>query len=154
MSLFLIRHASAGTRGVFGGDDLDRPLDAIGHDQATAIAAMLAERGVTAVYASRATRCIETVSPLAEAIGAGVEVHPALVEGQSAVAAIALLRHLAANGTVAALCSHGDIIPDAIERLAREGMVIAGVRGWAKGSTWEIEVRGTDLVRASFLGPF
>ncbi len=153
-TLYLIRHASAGTRGVFSGTDLDRPLDAVGIDQANSIAERFGDTGITAIYSSRATRCVQTVEPLATAVGTDVEVDDSLVEGQSSAAAIGLMRRLVAEGTTAALCSHGDIIPDSIERLAREGMVISGVRGWAKGSTWELETRGNDIVLARFLGPF
>ena len=65
-----------------------------------------------------------------------------------------LARTLAQSDITAALCSHGDIIPDMIQTLAREGMVITGPRGWAKGSTWQLNTRGADITEAKFLGPF
>lgn len=155
MSIYLIRHASAGTRGSHGFDgDLDRPLDAVGRDQADSIAERFGDAGITEIYTSRATRCRQTVEPLGAALDLPVEEHPALVEGQSCAAAMHLVRVLAQAGTTAALCSHGDIIPDLIQTLAREGMVIKGVRGWAKGSTWELRTRGADVTEAEFLGPF
>ncbi len=155
MTLYLVRHASAGTRGHFGsGNDLDRPLDAVGHDQASGLISLLGDKGITQVYSSAAVRCVETVVPLAEHLGVEVEIEPALLEGQSATMALHLLRTLAQSNTTAALCSHGDIIPDAIQTLAREGMVIAGQRAWAKGSTWELRTRGNDITEATFLGPY
>ena len=155
MSIYLIRHASAGTRGSLGHHaDLDRPLDAVGHDQAAGIAANLGGLAITAIYTSRATRCRETVEPLGEAIGVSVVEHDALVEGQSATAALHLARTLAQANTTAVLCSHGDIIPDMIQTLAREGTVIVGPRAWAKGSTWELRTRGGDITEAEFLGPY
>ena len=135
MTIFLVRHASAGTRTPTH-DDLDRPLDPTGFDQAAAIVELLGDLGVTEIYSSRAMRCVQTVEPLAEHLGLDVQVHPALVEGQSAVMAIHLARTLAQAGTTAVFSSHGDIIPDSIQTLAREGMVIVGPRSWAKGSTW------------------
>lgn len=155
MTLYLIRHASAGTRGSLGhADDLDRPIDALGHDQSAHVATILADRGVERVFSSGAKRCVQTVEPLARAIGVDVEVHDALMEGQSATMAIHLGRTLAREGTTAAFCSHGDIIPDMIQTLAREGMRIVGPRAWAKGSTWELRTRGGDLTEAHFLGPY
>ena len=65
-----------------------------------------------------------------------------------------LVRDLARDGTTAALCSHGDIIPDLIQILARQGMTIVGPRSWAKGSTWELRTKGSDIVQAEFLGPY
>ncbi len=155
MTLFFIRHASAGSRGSLGHDnDLARPLDAVGHDQARAIVDLLGDKAITEVYSSEATRCIETVEPLAARCGTKVVVDPSLTEGQSATMAIHLARQLAANNTNAALSSHGDIIPDLIQTLAREGMVIVGQRAWAKGSTWELRTRGGDITEAHFLGPY
>jgi 8-oxo-dGTP diphosphatase len=153
MTLFFIRHASAGTRGT-DHDDLSRPLDAVGRDQADSIAERFESAGITRVLTSRAIRCSQTVAPLAHALSLEVEDEPALLEGQSARNAVDLCRNLARDGVSAALCSHGDIIPDAIQTLAREGMVISGQRGWAKGSTWQLDVRGGDIVQATFLGPF
>jgi len=155
MTIYLIRHASAGTRGSLGHDgDLGRVLDAVGHDQASAISTDLADVGITQIFTSRATRCRQTVEPLGEALGLEVVEHPALLEGQSATDAVHLMRTLAQAGTTAALCSHGDIIPDSIQTLAREGMVITGPRGWTKGSTWQLNTRGADITEARFLGPF
>lgn len=153
MAIFLIRHASAGTR-TPSHDDLDRPLDDLGFEQAQGIVELLGDRGITEVYSSRAVRCVQTVEPLAAHLGLTVEEEPALLEGQSATMAIHLARTLAQAGTTAAFCSHGDIIPDAIQTLAREGMVISSQRSWAKGSTWELATRGSDITQANFLGPY
>jgi len=154
-TLFLIRHASAGARGSLGPDsDLSRPLDAVGEEQAQALIDLLGERGITEVYSSLATRCAQTVEPLANHLGVAIKKDPALTEGQSATMAVHLARMLVTDGTTAALSSHGDIIPDMIQTLAREGMVIQGPRAWAKGSTWELSTRGGDITSAKYLGPF
>lgn len=153
MTLFLVRHASASTR-TSAPNDLERPLDETGFEQADGIVQLLGERGVTEVHSSRATRCVQTVEPLAKHLGLEVHVHPGLVEGQSAERAVHAARLLAQAGTTAVFCSHGDIIPDMVQTLAREGMVIVGPRSWAKGSTWELTTRGGDIAEARFLGPF
>ena len=80
--VYLIRHArpSAG----WGGDDDDPGLDAIGLAQAEAAAkALLAEPGAqrpTRVVSSPLRRCRETAAPFAAAIGAEVEIDPAVGE--------------------------------------------------------------------------
>jgi phosphohistidine phosphatase SixA len=157
MTLYLVRHASAGARGGFGNtleEDLARRLDPDGEEQAISLIDFLGERGVTHVYSSSAIRCVQTVEPLAQHLHLDVEAHPALMEGQSNTRAIHLLRTLASTGATAVLCSHGDIIPDSIQTLAREGMIIVGPRAWAKGSTWELRTRGGDITEAEFLGPY
>lgn len=154
MTLYLVRHATAGKRGKHDGPDLERPLDSRGREQADKVAELLGGRGIEQVLSSRALRCIDTVRPLADSLGLEVETHPALLEEQSAQACVTLVRDLAARSVEAALCSHGDIIPDVIEELARQGLSIVGHRAWAKGSTWQLETRGTDIVEARFLGPF
>ena len=154
MTLYLIRHARAGARDLGPPDDLERTLDEHGKEQAENIVELLAGVPVGRVLASPAVRCVQTVEPLATSLGLTVEIEPALLEGQSASAALGCMQRLAQDRVVAALCSHGDIIPDAIQMLAREGMVIIGPRAWSKGSTWQLNARGGDIVSAQFLGPF
>jgi len=155
MTLFLVRHASAGSRGSLGPDaDLDRPLDALGLEQAMIVATLLSGRSVKMIFSSRAVRCVQTVEPLAALLGIDVEAHPALLEGQAATMAVHLARELATDDTTAVFSSHGDIIPDMVQTLTREGMVIVGPRAWAKGSTWELSTRGGDITEAEFLGPY
>lgn len=153
MPLYLTRHASAGKRGTFTGHDLERPLDSVGRDQAREIASRLVDRGIDAIYSSPAARCVDTIEPLAEKLGLVVQVDSALAEGQSARMAVHLLRRLARNSITGVLCSHGDIIPDAIEWLERDGMQIQGERRWPKGSTWKLDTIDARIVSAVFLGP-
>jgi phosphohistidine phosphatase SixA len=155
MTLFLVRHASAGPRGSLGPHaDLDRPLDALGIEQARYVATLLSGRSVKRIFSSRAVRCVQTIEPLAMRLGIDVEAHPALLEGQTATMAVHLARELATDDMTAVFSSHGDIIPDMIQTLAREGMVIVGPRSWAKGSTWELRTRGGGITEAEFLGPY
>ena len=155
MSILIIRHASAGARGSMGPDaDMDRPLDALGLEQSQVLADQLCSRDISQLLTSPARRCQQTLEPLADKTGLEIEDHPALLEGQSALSAEMLVRDLARDGTTAALCSHGDIIPDLIQVLARQGMTIVGPRSWAKGSTWELRTKGSDIVQAEFLGPY
>ncbi len=154
MTLYLIRHARAGKRGLGPSNDLERELDERGRDQASSVVDLIGDEPIKQVFSSSATRCMQTVEPLAQHLGLFVEEHDTLLEGQSAARAVDWMHELARSRTVAALCSHGDIIPDAIQMLAREGMVIIGPRAWAKGSTWRLNVRGGDIVSAEFLGPF
>ena len=80
--VYLIRHARPSA--TWGGDDDDPGLDAVGQGQAEAAAkALLAlpqgERP-TRVVSSPLRRCRETAAPFAAAIGASVEIDPAVGE--------------------------------------------------------------------------
>ncbi len=150
VAIYFIRHATAGLRQGFLGDDLARPLDDFGRRQAEQIAIDLADEPITKVLSSSAERCISTVAPLALAMGLEVEVNEALTEGSPRGAAAALITSL--GTTTAALCSHGDVIPATIQELMRDGMRITGARHCEKGSIWRFDLRGTDIVTGTYLG--
>ena len=48
------------------------------------------------------------------------------------------------------MCSHGDLIPEELNRLLREGMSVIGGRSCEKGSVWTLEVRGRDIVSGTY----
>ena len=106
----LLRHASAGHRDAWAGDDWHRPLDEKGRREAEELAVVLGTDDVRRVVSSPYVRCVETVEPLAAALGLEVEVDDRLAEGAGR-AAEALL---AEGGVVA--CTHGDVIHDLIGR--------------------------------------
>jgi broad specificity phosphatase PhoE len=80
MTLLLIRHASAGDRDDWVGDDLPRPLDARGRDQASRLPDLLGDYEIARVLSSPAVRCLQTVEPLARSRGLDIEVREELSE--------------------------------------------------------------------------
>ena len=135
-------------------DDVLRTLDDLGREQAGLVSRLLVDAGVKRLLTSPAVRCRQTLEPLGIELGLELEDTPSLSEGQGSTAAVSLMRTLVREGATAALCSHGDLIPDIIQTFARDGMTIVGPRGWAKGSTWRLDTQGADVVQARFLGPF
>jgi 8-oxo-dGTP diphosphatase len=150
MTMFVIRHASAGARSQFDGDDLQRPLDAHGIGQAEAIADALRGHHIVRLLSSEAVRCTQTLEPLSSALGIAVEHHEALTEGARPVNAVELVRELSGTDGDVAVCSHGDVIPAILTTLAHEGTVLIGGRGCDKGSVWELVSRGRDIVSARY----
>ena len=69
MTLLLIRHASAGDRNDWVGDDLLRPLDGRGRSQASRLPELLGDYEIARVLSSPALRCVQTVEPLAALAG-------------------------------------------------------------------------------------
>ena len=117
MSVVLLRHASAGDRSAWSGDDRLRPLDEDGYAQALALADVLAERGIARVVSSPYVRCVESLEPLAEALGLAVELDPRLAEGEGGAGALALLATLG-DGVA---CTHGDVVEAVIARVLDKG---------------------------------
>lgn len=104
MNAVLLRHASAGDPRAWEGDDRLRPLDERGRRRADELAALLVPLGIRRVVSSPYARCVETVEPLAEALGVAVERDDRLAEGAADAA-----RPLLAEHDVVA-CTHGDVV--------------------------------------------
>ena len=75
-TLLLIRHAKAGKRSEYRGEDRLRPLDKIGRRHARDAAAVLAAFAPRRVLAADRVRCEQTVQPLADRLGLPVQVAP------------------------------------------------------------------------------
>ena len=151
--LHLVRHADAGDRLAWVGNDFERPLDGTGRMQAEAIGAALAGRPVQRILSSPAVRCIDTVVPLGRALGLPVEIADELAEGSHVVDAFDLLRSLASAEGDSVLCSHGDVIPGLLWVLAQYGLDIPEMGRCKKGSIWELEVSDGRLVGAAYRHP-
>lgn len=145
MPLFLIRHATAGTRDSRDPRDDQRPLDELGRIRADAIAVELKDRGIESIYSSPALRCQQTVAPLAHSLDLELEVAAELFEGSSSSRTIAFVRSF--TGKSVALCSHGDVIPDVMRNLEVGGSRLTG-SGCAKGSIWELD-NSTDRIESA-----
>ena len=141
MRVLLVRHARAGDRTTWVGDDALRPLDEKGRKQAKRLAKTLAKLGATRLVSSPSLRCIQSFEPAAKRLGLPLEEREELAEGASAEQVLALLEEL--GGSVAALSTHGDVIADLI--------------GWdkkcKKGSIWVLELDGRDVRPGSYLPP-
>jgi 8-oxo-dGTP pyrophosphatase MutT (NUDIX family)/phosphohistidine phosphatase SixA len=112
----LLRHASAGRKGAWHGDDLQRPLDQRGAVDAAILAGLLGCFGVPRVISSAAERCAGTVRPYAERIGAVVEAEPAFtipaVGGSDrSDAARTRMTELLAQPSPMVICGHRENMP-------------------------------------------
>ena len=149
MTLYVIRHASAGVRNNTDPHDGRRPLDDYGLLQADLIADRLEAQPIKSVLSSPALRCQQTVAPLAARLGLDVTVEPRLREGAASPPAIELVRSL--HGRNAVLCSHGDVIFDIFRNLEVGGSHLHG-RGCAKGSIWQLENMTERIESGNYLG--
>jgi len=116
MTVVLLRHASAGDRQRWEGDDRLRPLDKKGRRQAEALRDILLARGVTRALSSPYLRCTQTIAPL----GLAVEHDERLAEGADPDDTRALLRE--ADGAVAS--THGDVIENVVGFAIKKGAAV------------------------------
>ena len=115
MTSVLLRHAAAGDRWDWDGDDFHRPLDARGRRQAAEFVELFRPLGVRRVVSSPYVRCVETVKPLAAALELPVELDDRLAEG-AGPGADELLRE---DGVVC--CTHGDVAEQLLGRGLKKG---------------------------------
>ena len=149
--LFVIRHAHAGSRHDWDGPDHLRPLDEKGWRQAQAIADLLADEGTKRVVSSPIVRCVQTLEGLADKIGLPILIDERLAEGAGGAAALELVDEL--RGTSAAICSHGDVVPDLLDALVERGLELPRRRKWQKGSIWALEGDRDQLTTGHYVPP-
>lgn len=150
MTLYLVRHAKAGSRRDWDGDDALRPLSRKGWAQAEALADRLTDSSPTTLRSSPYVRCRQTLEPLAARLGIEVVDDDALREGASFDETLRLLKSLP-DGAVC--CSHGDVIPETIAALHRQGLRVDREPVWSKGSVWLLERDGDDFTTADLWPP-
>lgn len=79
-TVLIVRHATAGRKARYRGDDRERPLDKKGRLQAQALVPQLLAFGANDIYAADRLRCAQTVEPLAEKLGLTITSEPTLTE--------------------------------------------------------------------------
>lgn len=148
--VYLVRHAKAGERRTWTGDDMDRPLSKKGWRQAEALAERLAAKGATELYSSAYVRCRQTLEPLASQLGVEIHDDKRLLEDEPFEPVLDLLTEVP-HGSV--LCSHGDVIPAVIQALHRRGMVVETPADWRKGSVWVLRRSKGRIVKGKVWPP-
>ena len=150
-TMWFVRHAVAGDRSKWEGDDRDRPLTKKGKKQADRIAERLLDQGVEMVLSSPYERCVRTVKPLAKAIGAKLRIEECLAEDPDIDEAYNLVHEIA--GSNAVICSHGDVIPAIINRLMWLGLTLNSRFYCSPGSIWEIGVEQGRYTTGRYIPP-
>lgn len=138
MTLIIVRHAHAGQRRRWDGDDRLRPLSDLGEKQAAALVASLASHEPTRILTSPAVRCRQTVEPLGAFVDVTVDDDDRLFEGAGRSEIESLLDD-AAGKTTTVFCSHGDVIPALLHELIERGMTHEDRLVWQKASSWVID---------------
>ena len=97
-TIYLVRHAKAGDRSSWDGDDTIRPLSGKGRRQAVAISDrlfdLIAAHPDAQLISSPYIRCMQTLEPLAARLHSQVLADPRLAEGYNRDGALELISTL------------------------------------------------------------
>ena len=148
-TFYAVRHAKAGSRSEWTGDDRKRPLNKKGLEQAGKLVSLLARYPIAAIYSSGYRRCVQTVQPIAKALRLKVEQSVSLAEGHGLAGLHEFLDDDHLDNVV--LCTHGDIVWELVEDLVRRKSLRAGEGGFDKGSTWILHVDGSKIAKTRYL---
>ena len=145
--ILLVRHAKAGKRSEWRGDDYERPLEPAGEEQAAALVEFLSFFCPDRVHSARPLRCRQTVAPLADALGLPVRLAPefddlefARAPGRTQTALLALAK----PGRVSVVCSQGLTIPSLVDAVAPMNRSPET----RKGATWVLSLVDGEVVAA------
>jgi phosphohistidine phosphatase SixA/8-oxo-dGTP pyrophosphatase MutT (NUDIX family) len=145
----LVRHAKAGRRRDWHGDDAQRPLEVTGLRQAALLAEFLTPFAPDRIISADRTRCVQTVEPLANRLGLDVEVDHVFADesyAESPLATQTAVLSLAKPGQVTVICSQGHTIPSLIEVLGTGGTPSET----RKGAVWVLSLVDGDVIAADY----
>ena len=155
-TVLLVRHARAGDRSEWRGNDLLRPLDKKGRRQAEYLTLILRAFGASRIISAEPERCTQTVQPLAEELGLDIEVNPVvgdIAAAQDPLAATQFVASLAAPDAIGVpvVSSQGSAIPEILHQLA-EGTLLSGQDfATKKAALWVLSFSAGQLIAADYI---
>jgi broad specificity phosphatase PhoE len=150
VTIYLLRHARAGRRSAWKGDDEHRPLSKVGRRQASGLVDILSGAPIEQLVSSPHIRCVQTVEPLAHNRDLEVDVVDELREGASRAHARCPLEKVSGHPTV--LCTHGDVVEALLTHFKGNGVKVGKLR-MEKGSVWALDTRNGRVTKATYLPP-
>ncbi|UFS59511.1 NUDIX hydrolase [Subtercola endophyticus] len=152
-SIIALRHAKTIPGSEFDGPDALRPLTHRGRTEANVIVPALRAFGPHVLVSSTARRCIETLTPFAEATETRIRKTPlisqdAFEDGSSDV------RHVVAKRVrklkSAILCAHGPVLPEIVREV---GLAAGGTRQASLSRAGDLPVAGFSVLHLSLDQP-
>ncbi|OBG13362.1 NUDIX hydrolase [Mycolicibacterium celeriflavum] len=154
-TVLIVRHATAGSKSRFKGDDRKRPLDKNGRAQAESLVGVLLAFGADHLYAADRVRCVSTLEPLADELGATIDSDELLSEeayAENRKAARRRFLEIADTAGTPVICTQGKVIPDLVEWWCERDGVRPDKSRNRKGSTWVMSLYDGRLVAADHIG--
>ena len=146
--IVLLRHAKAGRRTQWQGDDRLRPLDKAGRLQARELPAFLSAFTPVSVVSADRVRCVQTLEPFAVATGMDLAISPAFSDESyldDPEATQNELLALAKSLPATVVCSQGIAVPGLVTDLT--GLEDTRAR---KGAAWVLSFADGAVVSADY----
>lgn len=152
--LILLRHAKAIARDEWQSEDLDRPLSALGEQQAKRLVSSLSPFAIKEIHSSSAVRCYETINPLARALSLDYFFTDSLTEyvyQQNSARTLKYIDRLLENDHTTLVCGHNPILPRYLaQKFERQGFEIS--EGALKpGEAWVVHHIGKEVISVDHL---
>jgi 8-oxo-dGTP diphosphatase len=153
----IVRHARAGSRSKYKGEDRKRPLDKHGRAQAESLVGQLLAFGATQLHAAPRVRCQQTLEPLAQELGVAIDIETALTDeaytDDKKTARSRVLEIASGSSDVTpVICTQGAVIPDLIAWWCAHDGVRPDKSRNRKGSMWVLSSAGGRLIAADHIG--
>ena len=151
----LVRHAHAGERKKWKGDDALRPIDPRGQAEADGLGEVLELFAPQRLFAATPLRCKQTLEPLAGRVDLPIVMDNAFAEPADLDEVPAKVKVAAARlfelraGSTAAICSQGKVIPPLLASL--RGEEDPAPYKTPKGGGWILSWSGDQLIGLSRL---
>lgn len=129
----LVRHAHAGDKRQWKGDDRERPLSERGRQQAEGLVHSLSGLHEPRLISSPMLRCQQTLRPLSASYRTTIESSRLLAPSADLAALDAYLADPALEGAV--LCTHGETLSALVRRWRQRGRTTFSVQGPAADRT-------------------
>jgi 8-oxo-dGTP diphosphatase len=150
--LSVVRHAEAGDRERFLGDDSLRPLSNRGRKQAKLLSKRL--YGTTLdLISSPHLRCVETLAPTSYLLRRAMMLATWLIEGEPPTRALKQLIELTGEIGGLVACTHGDLVEGMIAVAMDSGAVPTSEPNIEKAATTEFTIISGKIVAISFVSP-
>lgn len=150
--VYVVRHAKAKNRLKWRQQDHLRPLTKAGFAQAEALVGLYGGQPLSRLFSSPSVRCVQTLEPLSQERDLPLEVAEELAEGAPVGEALELMLALAGDGP-AAVCTHADVMMDAVEELIAAGVRLDGPLEFKKAATWILDVQDRTFASGRYLPP-
>ena len=153
-TVLLVRHAKAGRKSRYHGDDRLRPLEKVGRTQSEALLGQLLAFGPTHVHSADRVRCEQTVAPLADELGVSIISEPSLAEeafNEDPKPGRRRIREIGCESGIHVVCSQGKVIPPLMKWWsAHDGVKLPPARN-RKASVWVLSLLDGKLVAANHI---
>jgi 8-oxo-(d)GTP phosphatase len=153
-TVLIVRHATAGRKSRYKGDDRNRPLDKHGRAQAESLVDLLLAFGASHIHAADRVRCHQTVEPLAQELSDDIRNEPTLTEEAFAddrKQARQRVIEIAAKSGTRVICTQGKVIPDLLAWWCERDGVRPDKSRNRKGSVWVLSLSDDKLLAADHI---